>query len=212
MRNFKAATIFPVVLAILFFTISSVSAEQINTFEDENRNYITTGYVVIPLPPGQVTAILEDYSAYNRWIVRGLDGSTAESPDVMATLEDVMQPDPLSLRLIVDINLNDTIKKNDLEADFFISSVQQDNPWKQNFVFSIKESSIFFRNVYLLLEVSEHNSETLFSFSASVRFSWFVNLALGIDSYRKAIEWRVDQVIENLVLYAMDKSGEGVQN
>ncbi len=187
---------------IFFFCLSGFPAasDSIDTFYDQDHSYITSGNIMLSAGNEQLIRLIEDYTDYNLWALRGLDGNDPVSENFIGILSGIEYfPEINSIAVIYNVNLIPPFGSKGNRMFFLIKrSGGHDESFFRN-LFVLDSGSIVVKEASLELSLEEiKKNRSMLHYKARVKFSWLVDLFFDLDLYRKNIEWRIRQLVSNM--------------
>lgn len=174
---------------------------DVHTDYTEDNFYRTRGVFVTGKPFSIVGEVMTDFSAYNTWAFRGLDGKEPGTENFIGILKNtIYYAEKDIIELIYDVRLPWPMGSMDNVAAFSIENMENTGN-RLSFDLVMRDKSLALKNASLEVDVFTSEGGCRIESTAMIRFSFLLNLFFSLPGYRKSIEWRVVRIISNMEAY-----------
>lgn len=188
-------------LIFLIFTAFPLLGIEIETDYTGEKYYRTIGTMETEKPFDTVKDILTDFSSYNRWATRGLDGKEPGTENFVGLLKDTAYDQNKNIfDIIYDVRLPWPLGSYDNKASFTVDDVYAGGD-AVSFVLNLTNNSALLKDASLSVCVYPDGEGCRVESTALVRFTFLLNMFFSLPSYRKTIEWRIMRVMANMETY-----------
>lgn len=197
--------LFPVLLCITFInsTAHLLQAQENRqnplTIRTENKQYVTTGSMTIAVPPEKVTDIIENTSAWNDWMLSGMDGTGDPGRFLLVYITGLEFSNDNHMIVTVEFRFLRSLGKDPASLPFSVFRYYGENGSLERITAILVEKNSMLESAQYDILISGTGQHTNISYSAKVRLRGFFEFFVTLKSYKNTIEWYLQRILANFV-------------
>lgn len=167
------------------------------TIRDEDKQYITTGSVLIPAAVKDARQIIEAVDRWNAWMFAGMDGNGPAERFLLVYITGVGFPEPGAMNAFVEFRILRNLGKDKTPIPFILTRQYADNGDLAGITAVLAEKNAMMDSARYEITLSGSDTETEIAYAATVRLRGFFEFFVTLNSYTRTIEWYLEKIIGN---------------
>ncbi|MEW5817517.1 MAG: hypothetical protein AB1798_19230, partial [Spirochaetota bacterium] len=166
----------PLAVLSTFMLLCPASAlcDQSATFKDTAKYYVTEGNLNLPIPIDLLSDIVGDFNSYQKWALKGLDGSDPVSKEFIFLFKDIQFiPSTGFFEFFYNVNLPWPFASSGNIIRFQVQNNQYDPQTKERVIrLMMNDTSLFVKDVSINFELKNNSGHSSIDYSFKVKFTW----------------------------------------
>lgn len=167
------------------------------TIRDEDKQYITTGSVLIPAAVKDARLIIEAVDRWNAWIFAGMDGKGPTERFLLVYITGVGFPATGAMNAFVAFRFLRNLGKDKTPIPFILTRQYNESGELAGITAVLAEKNAMMDSARYEITLSGSDAETEIAYAATVRLRGFFEFFVTLNSYTRTIEWYLEKIIEN---------------
>lgn len=167
------------------------------TIRTEDKQYITTGSVVIPAAVKDARQIIEATDRWNAWMFTGMDGKGPAERFLLVYITGVGFPAPGAMNAFVAFRFLRNFGKDNMPIPFILTRQYAENGDLAGLTAVLAEKNAMMDSARYEITLSGSDTETEIAYAATVRLRGFFEFFVTLNSYTRTIEWYLEKIIGN---------------